>query len=144
MTSEQMVQAIQDLKQENTMIKTKQNNDHTRIEEIKGLATQIHKLAASVEHLAEQTREQNVRIEKFIEAFDARLGKQGERIGSLETVAERRAVVLEKHQKRIEGLEKDVDELKTKGSRRWDGAVEKVICVVIGAVIMTVLYSIGF
>ena len=141
---EQWQETMQGVLQDITVIKTKQNNDHARIEEIKGLATQIHKLAASVEYLAEQTKEQNARIEKFIAAFDARLTRQGERTGNLETVAEGRGVVLDKHQTRIENLEKDVDELKTKGSRRWEGIVEKIAYVLIGAIAGAFLYFIGF
>ena len=78
-----------------------------------------------------------------IDTYDNRLKSQGERIGKLETSAETQSVISTKHQGRLEALENDVDYLKTKGSRRWDGIIEKAACVIVGAIIMFVLYQFG-
>jgi len=127
-----------------TEIKTMQKSDRERIGEIRDIAAPIHKLVANVEHLVIQMREQNLRTDKVVDMYDARMSKQGKRIGDVEKDAEGRNVMVNKHQKRIEDLESDVEEIKTKGSKRLDGFIEKIALVIIGAVIATLLYNIGF
>lgn len=177
MSPEQMSQALQQLMQEITVIKTKQDNDHTRIEENRRFSQDVGKLTVNLENLTTQLKKQNERLDKHIDTFDERLDKhidtfderldklvgsfddrlgkhidvcdsrfktQGERVGALESVAGERKLVIDKLLKRTECLEADVKEIQTKGSRRWDGVVEKVICVVIGAAIMAVMYNFGF
>ena len=139
----QVVQTQQQMLQDITVIKTKQNTDHNRIEENKALATQIHKLAANLEHLTEQLRGQNERVDKLVDSLEARLKSQGERIGDLERTSETRAILLDKYAKRMETLEKHAEETKTKGARKWDAVVEKIILVVIAAVMGAVLYGVG-
>ena len=143
MNPEQMTQSIQEMMQEIAAIKTKQNNDHVRIEENKTLATQIHKVSVNLEHLTDQLKGQNERMDKLIDTYDARLKSQGERIGKLETIAETQSLILEKFQKRLETLENDVEEIKTKGAKRWEGIVEKVIFFIVGAVLMFLAAQIG-
>ena len=140
MNIEQVVQGIQ---QDIAVIKTKQNNDHLRIEENKTLGMEIHKLSANLKHLTEQLRGQNERMDKLINTYDTRLNTQGERIGTVEAHSNVQKVINDKVLKRLVNIENDVDELKTKGSRRWDGIVEKVGYVIVGAVIMFILYQFG-
>ena len=144
MTLEQTVQYIlQDIVE----IKTKQNTDHSRIEENKALVAPIHKLSANIEHLTAQLKGQNERIDKLVDVSEGRLKGQGERIGKIESIAEKQTVIIQKLQKRIEVLEKDVDDIRTKGSKRLDGIIDgalgKIVCVVLGAILMFVFYQFG-
>ena len=136
-------QTVQGMQQEIAVIKTKQNNDHARIEENKALGLEIHKVSVNLGHLTEQLRGQNERMDKLINTYDTRLNTQGERIGSVEAHAKVQEVVNGKVLKRLDDVECDVDELKTKGSRRWDGVVEKVVFVIVGAILMFILYQFG-
>ena len=140
-------QVVQEIQQEIVAIKTKQNNDHNRIEENKALGMEIHKVSVNLGHLTEQLKGQNERMDKLIDSYDARLKSQGERIGDIGTkvggLTKVQEVLNEKMLKRLDAVEKDVDEFKTKGSRRWDGIVEKIIFLTVGAIIMFLLAQIG-
>nr|WP_300825571.1 hypothetical protein [uncultured Acetatifactor sp.] len=49
----------------------------------------------------------------------------------------------EKQGERQEQLSADVDELKAKPAKRWDGIVEKIILTVIGAIVIFMLTNAG-
>ena len=147
-------QAIQEIQQRLAVIETKQKNDHGRIDEnkalIKPLTTQMERLTTSIEHLIDQVKGSNERMGKMAEKIDESLRGQGERIGDHDTAIERLTVISEKLIKRMDSVESDVDELKTKGSRRLDsikdGIIGKVICVGIGVIIpiaFFILYRLG-
>ena len=143
-------QVVQEIQREIAVIKTKQNNDHTRIEENKTLGTEIHKLSANLMHLTEQLKGQNERMDKLINtydtrfiSYDTRFNNQGERLGAVESHLNVQKVMIDKVLKRLDDVESYVDYIRTKGSRRWDGIVEKVGLVIVGAVIMFILYQFG-
>ena len=147
MTEDQMSQKIHSMMQVITEIKTKQNNDHLRIEENKSLGMQIHKVSINLENLTEQLKGQNERMDKLMDTYDTRLSRQGERVGKCEISLESQSVITEKLLKRMDDVEADVDDIKTRGSKRLDGILDgvigKVICVVLGAILMFILYQFG-
>ena len=118
------------------VIKIRQKTDNERIEENKALiaplTVQLERVATNFEHLAEQMKGSNERMDKIVESSEARLRNQGERIG-----------LVEKSLERLDAIESDVEELKTKGSKRFDVIIEKVIYVVVGALVLAALYRIG-
>ena len=136
-------QAIQDIQKDIAVIKTKQNNDHARLEETKALSSEIHKMSINIGNLTEQIKGQNERTDKLINDYNSRLQNQGVRIGAVEVQAKAQEVVSETVLKRLDAVEGDVDGLKTKGTKRWDGVVEKIIFVVVGAGVMFVLSRLG-
>ena len=151
MNIEQVVQKVQ---QDITAIQTKQNNDHVRIEENKNLAAQFHELnsnlkiqCAKIEHLTNQLEGQKSSLDKLIGKYDTKLTGQGERVGSIERAYETLSVTLNKLQECVNNLETDVENLKSKGSKRWDsiidGIIGKIIYVVVGATLMFFLYQFG-
>jgi len=151
MTPEQISKAIQEMNQKIAVIETKQKNDHGRIEEnktlIKPLTTQLERLATNFEHLITQVKGSNERMDKIVDNTEIRLKGQGERLGDHDTAIEKLTVISDKLLRRVDSVETDVDELKTKGSKRWDGILDgiigKVICVVFGAILMFILYQFG-
>ena len=143
MTPKQIEQSLQTILQDIATIKARQKTDHDRIEENKFLATQIHKLAANLEHLTHQLKGQNERVDRLVDSFEDQLKTQGLRIGKLETTMQTQTIISEKLLEQMDKLETDTEDLKMKGSRRWDGIVEKGLCVVIGAILMYFLYRFG-
>ena len=151
MSPEEMSKDIQLINKKIAVIETKQKNDHGRIDEnkalIKPLITQLERLATNFEHLLTQVKGSNERMDKIVDNTETRLKGQGERLGEHDTAIEKLNVVSEKLLKRMDDVEGDVDELKTKGSKRWDGILDgiigKVICVVLGAILMFILYQVG-
>lgn len=148
MNNEQIMQTVQTILQDIAAIKTRQKTDHDRIDEnkalIKPLTIQLERLATNFEHLATQVRGSNERIDKIVENTEVRQKSLGERTGKIEVVLAQQTTVSEKLLQRMAVVEADIEAIKTKGSKRLDGIVEKVICVVIGAVIMAALYRFGF
>jgi len=148
---EQITQNIQMIQQKIAIIETKQKTDHGRIEEnkalIKPLITQLERLATNFEHLITQVKGSNERMDKIVENTENRLKSQGERAGKLEIAAESQSIISQKLLKRMDDVEADVDDLKTKGSKRLDGILDgiigKVICVVLGAALMAFLHQVG-
>jgi len=148
---DQVASTIQSMQKQIAVIETKQKNDHGRIDEnkalIKPLIVQLERLSTNFEHLITQVKGSNERMDKIVDSTEGRLKSQGERIGALETSSETQRVIAEKLLKRMDDVEADVDELKTKGSKRWDGiwdgVIGKVICVVLGAILMFILYQVG-
>jgi DNA repair ATPase RecN len=151
MTPEQIAENIQQIQQKIAVIETTQKNDNARIEEnkalIKPLITQLERLATNFEHLIVQVKGSNERMDKIVENTEVRLEDQGERISKLNTITGKLSVITDKLIERMNDVEADVDRLKTKGSKRLDyildGIIGKVICVVLGAVLMAILYYIG-
>ena len=151
MNQDQVIDTIQSMQKQIAVIETKQKNDHGRIDEnkalIKPLIVQLERLSTNFEHLITQVKGSNERMDKIVDNTENRLKSQGERVGSLETASETQRVIAEKLLKRMDDVETDVDELKTKGSKRWDGiwdgVIGKVICVVLGAILMFILYQVG-
>ena len=140
MTMEQMTQKVNDMEKELAVIRVKQNNDHTRIEENKVMSTQIHKCTSMLEHLTAQFSNQNEQWNRYISSFDQRMKEHGERIGDVELTVGKHTVVIPKITQRLDDTEASVDELKTKGSKRlegiMDGVIVKVIFMVLGAALM--------
>jgi len=144
MNTEQTIQAIlTDI----ATIKARQKTDNDRIEEnkalIRPLTTQLERLATNFEHLATQVKGSNERIDKIVENAEVRQKGLGERTGRIEVAVEKQSVISEKLLQRMTAAEADIDEIKTKGSKRWEGLIEKIICVVVGAAIMAILYRFG-
>jgi len=151
MTPEQMAESIRLIQQKIAVIETRQKNDNGRIEEnkalIKPLITQLERLATNFEHLIVQVKGSNERMDKIVENTEVRLEDQGERISNLNSTTGKLSIITDKLIERMNDVEVDVDGLKTKGSKRLDyildGIIGKVICVVLGAVLMAILYYFG-
>ena len=144
---EQISQAVQSILQDVAAIKTRQKTDHDRIDEnkalIKPLTVQLERLATNFEHLATQVKGSNERIDKIVENTEVRQKSLGERTGKIEIAMAQQITISEKLLLRMAAVEQDMEAIKTKGSKRLDGIVEKVVCVVIGAAVMAILYRFG-
>ena len=110
---------------------------------IQQMLQEMTRLATNFENLIVQFKASNERIDRMVDHDKVRAKSQGERMGKLELEATAQAVNIEKILKNLESIETDVNDLKTKGSKRWDNIIEKVICVALGAIAMTILYRIG-
>ena len=144
---ESVAQSIQEMQMMIERIRANQENDHARIEEHKKLMEPISQLPVKFDNLAEQIKGQNQRSDKFYDSIKGQLATQGtrhgERIGALEGNVSSQAAILEKLQKRSDGFDAFVDEQKTKGNKLLGGIFEKIVCFIIGAVLMFVLYQFG-
>ena len=87
--------------------------------------------------------ETNERMAKESDMMNERLKSHGERLGMVEKSSNTSTLLIEKLAKRVEDNEVDIKEIKLKGSKRWDGMVEKIVCVIIGAVFMFIFYQVG-
>ncbi|MCL2215375.1 MAG: hypothetical protein FWB91_00010 [Defluviitaleaceae bacterium] len=140
MSPEQLAQDMQDLRLKVNTIETKQKNDHGRIEDnknlIRPLTTQLERLATNFENLIAQVKGSNERMDEIVKNTHSSLKDHGERLGGHDIALERQTVISDKLLKRMDAVEADVDELKTKGSKRWDGIMEgisgKIICMLLG------------
>ena len=175
MTLEQTVQEI--AKENKTIlkdiatIKARQTNDNDRIKENRALVEPIHQLIPKLEHLTDELKGQNVRMDKHFSMSEERAEKQGERIGRVESVLEKITHFVEELKKevderaksqgerlgkleeyvnkqnevlkRVEGLEVKVDEIRMRGSKWWNTILEKGLYVLVGGGLMYILYRIG-
>ena len=91
------------------------NSHDKRITRNEDLTVQIHKLASGVENLTNEVKTQNERLEKIISSFDERMRTQGERIGELEK----------------------------RGSKKLESIMTTIVTVIITAVIMYFVSTIG-
>ena len=75
-----------------------------------------------------------------------RLDKQDEMIESVQKLAssvERLTLKQESTQKKVDSLCDDMDEIKAKPGKRWEGIVQNAIYAVVGALVMYVLTRLG-
>lgn len=136
MTKENIEKSINKLLNDIAEIKTKQKIDNTKIEETMTIATQIHRLVANVENLTDHLKEQNKRIDRLVDTWYIRIKEQDDKIGNLEI----KTVIMDGLLKRTERLEEKIEHHETKGSRQWEGMIERIIIVIITAI---VVYSLG-
>jgi len=143
MTQEKVEQTLQSILQDVAKIKARQQTDHNRIEEnkalIRPLITQLERLATNFEHLISQVRGSNERMDKIVDNNEIRLKSQGERIGNVETDLEnvRQSVI------NISDLEDRIKKIETKGAKRWESIIEKIILLAVGAIVMYFLARFG-
>ena len=141
---------------------SKMTLDHTKdIEALKGsvktafnrldsfdkVADSVHELAKNVAAMTSELRQANIKSSEDLKDIKHGQRRQGERLGQIEMDTKAQAIISEKILKRLEKVENDVDEIQSKGSRRWesigDGIISKIICLVLGAMAMIVMYQIG-
>lgn len=75
-----------------------------------------------------------------------RLDKQDEMIESVQKLAtsvERLTLKQDGTEKKLDGLCQDVDEIKAKPGKRWEGIVQNAIFTVVGALVMFALTKLG-
>ena len=154
MDSQQMESRVGNLSQDVAIIKAKFESIEEDMSSFKHLPVLTAQLQGSIENLTAEIRTNNERITKSMEmtneriikeheSVNDRLTRHGERIGKTEKGGETNALLIEKMAARLDSLESDVKEIKMKPSKRWDGMVEKVVCVVVGAIAMFLLYQLG-
>ena len=175
MSLEQTVQEI--AKENKTILKdiatiiACQTHDHDRIKENRALVEPIHQLIPKLEHLTDELKVQNERMNKHFSMSEERAEKQGERIGRIESVLEKithffeelkkevderaksqgeRLGKLEEYVnkqnevlKRVERLEAKVDEIRMQGSTWWNALLKNAMYVIVGAILMYIFYRIG-
>jgi len=129
-------------------------NPEQMAQTIQAMAVQMERLATGLEHMTIQMRGQNERMDKIVDNTATSMKEQGERVGKLEIGSETQVVVISKLTKRVDGIEDDikgrlektelaVNELKTRGSRRLDGIIDKITCVAVGAAVMYFMARFG-
>ena len=143
MNIEDIAKTINEISQDVATIKTEQKHYSENISALQPLAEQVVELNANLKNLVAQVRDANGSMAKMFESTDKRLTRHGERIGPLESGIEKHGLAIERLAKRMDDSEADIREIMMKGSKRWDGIVEKVVCVIIGAVMMFLFYHIG-
>ena len=171
-------QTVQEISRENktilkdiATIKARQTNDNDRIKENRALVEPIHQLIPKLEHLTNELKGQNERMDKHFSMSEERAEKQGERIGQLEKNTEKTAHSLSELKKevderaksqgsrigqleeyvnkqnevlkRVEGLETKVDEIRMQGSTWWNALLKNAMYVIVGAILMYIFYRIG-
>ena len=143
MNIEDIAKTINEISQDVATIKAEQKHYSESMSSLQPIAEQVVELNANLKNLVVQVRDANDSMSKMFESTDKRLTRHGERIGPLESSVEKHGLVIEKLTKRMDDSENDIKEIKMKGSKRWDGIVEKAIYVVIGAGVMFLLHQIG-
>ena len=175
MTLEQTVQEI--AKENKTILRdiatiiARQTHDHDRIKENRALVEPIHQLIPKLEHLTDELKGQNERMDKHFSMSEERAERQGERIGQLEKTSEKNAYSLSELKKevddraksqgsrighleesvntfkesikRFDDIETKVDEIRMRGSKWWNTILEKGLYVLVGGGLMYILYRIG-
>ena len=171
-------QTVQEIAKENktilkdiATIKARQMHDHDRIKENRALVEPIHQLIPKLEHLTDELKVQNERMDKHFSSSEERAEKLAERIGDLEKIIEKiayslnelkkdvderaksqgsRIGQLEEHvnkqneiQKRVETLETKVDEIRMRGSAWWNALLKNAMYVIVGAILAYIFYRIG-
>ena len=143
MNIEDVAKTINEISQDMATIKAEQKHYSDNISALQPLAEQVVELNANLKNLVVQVRDANGSMTRMFESTDKRLTRHGERLGPLESGVEKLGLIIDKLTKRMDDSETDIREIKMKGSKRWDGMVEKVVCVVVGAIAMFLLYQIG-
>lgn len=90
--------------------------------------------------------EQHKTIFRRLDKQDERLDKQGEMIESvrkLATSVERLTLKQDGTEKKLDGLCQDVDEIKAKPGRRWEGLVQNLLYAFGGALVAYVVARLG-
>lgn len=75
-----------------------------------------------------------------IENVEERQDKLDELVGSVKALATREEVV----ERDVKEIKDDVKSLTTKPAKRWDELVDKIIMIVIGAIVGYIMTKIGF
>lgn len=84
--------------------------------------------------------------EGMIERHEGRIKNLESNYSALNDLAKTTAVMSQKidtTEKKVDNISANVEELKLKGSKRWDGLVEKIIYAIVGAVIAYLLARAG-
>ena len=143
MNIEDVAKTINEISQDVATIKAEQKHYNENISALQPLAEQVVELNANLKNLVVQVRDANGSMARMFESTDKRLTRHGERIGPLESSVEKHGLIIDKLAKRMDDSESDIKEIKMKGSKRWDGIVEKIVYVAVGAAVMFLLYQIG-
>ena len=107
--------ALRDLVEKNARLEARIEEHSRRIAKNEDLTAHIHELAASVRSLSGEVKGQNDRMEKVLTSIEASQAKQGERIGELEK----------------------------KGSKKLESIIATIVTVLVTAVVMYFVGSIG-
>lgn len=91
-------------------------------------------------------REKQAAADEQHKTIFRRLDKQDEMIDSVQRLAnsvERLTLKQETTQNKVDSLCEDLDEIKSRPGRRWEGVVQNAIYAVVGALVMFVLTRLG-
>lgn len=99
-----------------------------------------------LEHEIAEIKAHQAASEEQHKTIFRRLDKQDEMIESVQKLAssvERLTLKQESTQKKVDSLCDDMDEIKAKPGKRWEGIVQNAIYAAVGALVMYVLTRLG-
>ena len=122
------------------VMEAQQKSDQQQIADNKSVIAQIHRLSVNMEHMTKQ-------MDKLVESFDNRMRSQGERLGNLESLPASLKMIVEKIESISNsqiGLDERLKKIETKGSKRWESVVEKIVLGIVATGLLYVMARIGF